>query len=229
MTFPSRIDVATATAINSTTLNVTMPTFYAGSLILALYFQLGSAGGTGWPAGWSTALQYNPGGSGTPTLWARYWVATCAGQGNFTVTYGASQMIALSVMSFENWSGVYTPEASSGANSSGNRPDPDALTPSGWGTGPWDVQWFALGGCIDASQVVSAWNPSYTLYREEVLADSTLDSLLQVSARNLNASSEDPGQWLNSASGNWYAATVGVMGGTTGGRKTSRLLKLGVR
>lgn len=210
MAFPQvRSTVGTNTAVNGTSKTITLPpTISAGDLLLICLVCDGVPNIT-WPGGWTQVKDLNG-------AQVRLYVATkdtaAAGTEDGTtisITLSATEMHAARSWAIFDYDTAVGPEFSTGYNPGVNtaNPDPDALTPS-WGAD--DTLWIAFEGYDVGTSTVTAYPTTYPDNRLNDRGNAAAGAGLGVASRNLNAASDDPGTFTNSASSRAVAVTIGI-------------------
>jgi len=103
-------------------------------------------------------------------------------------------------------SGSNPPEVSTVATGNSANPDPASLTPTG---GAKDYLWIACEG-NDRNYYATAWPSSYSIDQQSEYFDGAAGCNVGAAARELNASSENPGTFTISTSEQWIACVVAI-------------------
>lgn len=191
----------------TTDLVVDLPaSIVSGELLLLFVAGNQSGGQLGTPTGWTLLDAQNADGS----QWLHVFRRTADGGEGATVSIPASTSGAAVASSWalriSGWNNV---EISLGVSNTTSSVDPDGLTPS-WGA--LDTRWYAvgLGQGSTNTPVFSASPTNYGAIQDNSQNTTDLVSL-GYAARNLNASTEDPGAFsTTNAVAAWAAFTVGV-------------------
>lgn len=197
---------ATSAAGTSHTINVPSG-IVSGNLLIAVTVFDGTPTISDWPAGWTEIYGLN---SGTAIRGeARYRVAT-GGESNFSLTSSVSENSAHQSYRITGFSGTPEDDETTGFS---NTPDGTLLTPS-WGAD--DTLWIALSS-HDVQTVSAIPDPPYTSIRaEDHSSDAGGNVGIQGIYRNLNATSETPGDFTLSGADDWITATIGIQPGAAG-------------
>jgi len=202
-------------SIAATSHLVAMPAVVlVGELLVTEFVNPGDATVT-TPAGW-TQLHATANGT-TARLGSYYRIAGALdGGATFDFVTSASKRAVAHVYRVSGWHGTTPPEVGTAATGSSTTPDPPTLTPS-WGAA--DTLWLAVAGSAGAV-TVTTYPTSYT----DGVDDNTTgaNSVMVGSARRqLNGTSDDPGTFTVSATGNWVAQTVAIRPGGGGTAHTA--------
>lgn len=192
---------------NTTNHTGTMPPgVVSGNLIIA---NLSMDGNTtlGWPAGWTVLSPItNSGGDGTSEV--RYRIADGSEAGHIVVTTPASEACSFAMYRITDWHGTTPPEAGTPNTGSSQNPDAPSLSPS-WGAED-NLYIFIAAWGSSISNIDANYPANYTLSQ---LTDSVGNSNIPgiaMAARQLAASSDDPGAATLGASSTWVANTLVV-------------------
>lgn len=193
MAFPQVINSATSGA-TATSLNVTMPaSLVAGRLLLM--FSSYSIGANPSPSGWTQLFSLSR-SDGSVSIGAHVKIAT--GSDTATISIGVSTNIAAIVYQIDDWSGSLSEVlAAVSANNITTVDPPNLAVPLAD-----DYLWFAVAHSIGN---LTAGPTNYTDYLERVQGTSQLAT----ARRALNASAENPGLFVGTAT-NPLAGTVAV-------------------
>lgn len=214
MAFPTVQDSDTKNGTqtsNSNSWTLTYPTnIAAGDLLIAFVGSDGQPSPT-FPTGW-TAI-----GAGrwlatasAATLIAYYKIADGTESGNFTLSLSTSEQGAWRIVRITGWHGTTPPEAGTANANNTDTPDPPSLSPS-WGAA--DTLWFAAEAADGGATSVSTYPTNYTNGFSDSSGGGT-GGHLGTARRNVNATSEDPGTFLLSATEQWAAQTIAVRPGS---------------
>ena len=180
---------------------VSLPASIVSGNLLIIVFTATSGPSVTWPGGYSAFFSKIAGALG---LYAAYRQADGTEGGTITVTTDASVRSSHASYRIAGHKPPATqvPEASAGAFGSDVNPNPSSLTPTG---GSKDYLWIAAQG-HRTSETTTGVPASYT----NGLSKETASASIGTAERQLNASSEDPGTFTVSGSGNWVACTIAI-------------------
>ena len=195
MTFPSLVGTAvyTSFATDTTSHDINLySTHTSGNLILLFFCDDGGDDMTlpTQQGTWTEIAEYTAFASKSRTgVWAKVSDGTEGGNTVDVVTSGVESGRA-AVWEIQDWGGTIATDidVSAGATSNGSSCDPDSVT-AGWGA---DDNLFISVGGSDSNDVVTTWDANYSLHRNSVNPGGN-GGVLHLSARELNASSDDPG------------------------------------
>lgn len=218
---------------NATNHTINLPASIAAGDLLLIFFvhDDGSATVTASPpADWSTLVNNRVANDAGTQARLSIWYKTASGSegATATATTTGSEGSAHVTYRITGWHGTTIPEASAAAPSSSANPDPPNLDPTNWAAE--DTLWIAAYGWDNGNITHSSYPANYTLSQLTNGWTNAGGARIAVSARQLNASAEDPGTGTLSAGEQWAAATVAVRpsGGGGGAVKIHRLETLGV-
>lgn len=203
MAFPVVQSTNTSESASGQSHVVTLPAgIVSGDLLLVQWGSGASNPGTvTFPAGWTVFFNITH-----PDFFQRFVVARRVADGgegaSITVT---SQFDSRSTHISYRISGAGTAEASTGVSGNSNFPDSDSLTPTG---GADDYLWLTAFNQRNAASVF-LFPTSYTGGLS--IATSVQDGLSGSAQRNLNAVSENPGQFQTTGGLNWLTGTFAVV------------------
>lgn len=206
MAFPSIAGTATTTTAASTTHVLNLPTSIAsGNLLLMFVYQNGSDAGFQftWPAGWTELVD----DGGLPKFGIAYRIADGGEGSTISLTSVGSNEASSVCLRITGWHGTTPPEVSTINSETTTTPNPNSLTPSGWGAE--DTLWLAaLSADFDSgSDAINAFPASYTEAASSVAASI---GVISVAYREVNATSEDPGTFTLAVSQQAKTATLAV-------------------
>lgn len=210
MAFPQvRSHIGTNTAVNGTSKTINLPaTVVAGDRLLVALVCDGAPTIT-WPGGYTERKNLN--GTNVRLYVAEKDTPAAGTEGGTTIsiTLSATEMHAARSWSIQDSDTSVLAEYSTGFNPGTNtaNPDPDALTPS-WGAD--DTLWIAFEGYDVGTSTVTAYPTNYASNQANDRGNAAAGAGLGVASRNLNAASEDPGTFTNSASSRAVAVTIGI-------------------
>jgi len=190
---------------------------------LIVWFRLGAGAGTGigWPAGW-TELADATDAVGSDRFAVAYRYANGSEGASIVVTHATWYKAAACAWRITGADSTTPPVISTIASSSNGHPDPPSLTPAG---GANDYLWLGIGG-IGGEQTLSSYPTNYSLgqlFASSGTADGTSDNCRAMgAARQLNAASENPGQFTMSATAGVGAYTIAVYPAPAGGGALAR-------
>lgn len=208
MAFP--VVEATATTVNETRATshpVNLPSgITAGDLLLMAFYSRGSVTIT-WPSGWTEVDQYAyTAGVKNVTGGIAYRIADGSEGSTVTVTINSSRRIAAVIWRISGADTAVAPEFSRQAGDSTN-PDSPALTPS-WGA--VDTLWLSIEGHTNGASSVTSYPANYSGGVQALSSGSAGRADAAGAYRQLNASSEDPGQFTIANTASWVAYTVSI-------------------
>lgn len=188
----------------STSHAVSLPASISSGDLLVVFTQSQSSA-TGSISGWSVLYQSGYLSEGN----AACFYKTATGSEGATATVTTSGSVKLSATTYRisagTWSG--TPEASTQTTGVSNAvPNPGSLSPS-WGK--QDTLWLAVAHFDGNGSTVSSYPTNYTNGINGV-ATGAASGCTGSAQRQLNATSEDPGNFVMSISADWAAYTVGI-------------------
>lgn len=217
---------SSARGINGTSHIVNLPASIVSGQLLLIFFNVVNTS-ISTPTNW-TLLGDIGGSSSIPKLAVFYKIADGSEGSTVTITTGVNRKSAHISFSISGYDG--NPFISSGATGTNTSPNPDSLTP---GLGARDYLWIALTGWQqDLGGVnLSAYPSNYSDNQLNILSGGSGDHPgVGVATRDLNASSEDPGNFTLSAGSptlsGWNAITVSVSPPASGGGNTSAFFQL---
>ncbi len=179
----------------------------AGDLIIA--FIAKDKGSTAnWPSPWVEIVEAS--NSIEASLFVAYLIAS-GGETSVTVTDASgpgdrSHHIAIRIPA-ASWHGTTPPEAVAAITGNSNAPNSGSLTPS-WGAA--DTLWISTFAVVDFdTNSVTSYPTNYT---DNNLSYGPTGSSagIAIASRELNAATDDPGQFTLSGGNYWVAATVAV-------------------
>jgi uncharacterized repeat protein (TIGR01451 family) len=178
----------------------------AGDLIIAFAAKDKNNTAT-WPAPWVEIVDAS--NSTEVSLFVAYLIAS-GGETSVTVTTASepdrSHHIAIRIPA-ASWHGTTPPEAAAAITGNSNAPNSGSLTPS-WGAA--DTLWISTFGLVDLdTDSVTSYPTNYT---DNNLSYGPTGSSagIAIASRELNAATDDPGQFTLSGGNFWVAATVAV-------------------
>jgi hypothetical protein len=186
---------------NDTNHIVNLPSGIAAGDLLLVFFSADGNPTITLPGGWNQLFQTVCGSAVKHGAW--YRVADGTEGASITVTTTASEMCAYTSYRIIDYAG--TPELPTAATGTTQYPNPPSLTPS-WGAK--DTLWFACYG-NDNNKTASGYPTNYGNGRNDVCTAST-GSGVATARRELNAASEDPGQFTMSAADDWVSSVIAV-------------------
>lgn len=197
--YPNILGATSGNSASTSSVAVTFPSGgSAGDLILVFIQQRDDRSVTD-PANWQRLYYLD---SGNIAGYAAYFIAT-GSDGSQSFSLSGSTAVAWNCYRIKNYTGV--PEISSIYSGTTQFPNPPALSPS-WGTKK--NLWLAFTGARSSS---AATLPSG--YSDKVESFNTTNAVLASSGRLFNTNSSDnPGAFSLSASGNAQAYTICVQG-----------------
>lgn len=204
MAFPSvGAPTASQQTTNGTTSNVTLPaSIAAGDLIIAVIAADSGAGAMTWPSPWVKLAERLD----TAHVMSVGYLIASGGETSVAVTHTTERSNHLA-WRITDWHGTTPPEASALANGNSNAPNPASLAPS-WGAD--DTLWMALATWDDSSSPSLSTYPSNYTTAQGTNATASSAGRVAGAARQLNASSEDPGAFGLSGAETWAAFTVAI-------------------
>jgi hypothetical protein len=171
-----------------------------------------------WSSGWvKTTLS-----AGTIDFVAAKKKSDGTESGNFNLSLLSAQQGAWRIFRISAWEGTLgtgmqsssgAVQLSTGVQGSSTLPNPPNLDPTNWATE--NTLWFALAAA-DGSPTFSAFPSSYTNTSGDVSGGADGASL-GIARLILNTSAQNPGTFTISASNDWWAATLAVRPGASGG------------
>lgn len=209
MTFPSVAAVDySEEAIDTTTHDVLLPGHAAGDLLILFASFDGGRTGTvlsGLPAGWTSVKKI---GTATGVGGECFYKIVSGTESNFTYTTNNAERSTNRTWRVTGAHASSAPEAQTTATSGfGTAIGPGALTPS-WGAE--DTLWVAWA-VIDGSRTISVFPTNYTDNQfDDPATGTTSGANVCLCSRNLNAATEDPGDYTISASTDWGVSTLAI-------------------
>lgn len=229
MAFPSAwTPVATNFDLAVTSMAVTMPAAVDSGDLLLAFVEVRTAGTWTPPSGW-TEFVAKLGGSSVGELTGFYKIADGAEDGG-TATWTASTGTSAiwQVIRVTGWHGTTPPEAASASGDFTTNPDPPTLTPS-WGAA--DTLWLEIAGNTATAALTTGASTNYSGYQDDTASSGGAQANIASASRQLNASSDDPGEFANAGSIRYWAAlTVAIQpsAGGGGGGATPTLMLMGM-
>lgn len=200
MAFPSIGSSTSNGTAASTTHAVSLPASIAAGDLLIAAVRVGNGAPYTWPAGWNPIVDVGALGIA--------WRAADGSEGaSVSVTSSTSNSGACSSYRITGADTTAGAEATAGTSTSTTNPDPPSLAPS-WGSA--DVLWFAYTTRSNTT-VPTSFPTNYSLGQISQ-NNSAGNTSLHSCARQLTASSEDPGTFSFSTSSASLPATVAVKG-----------------
>lgn len=102
---------------------------------------------------------------------------------------------------------ITPPEASVGASQDNSTPNPDSLTVSG---GSDEYLWIAVAGSDDGTDLYTSYPVDYGNGESYQSAESSVGCNVAVARRELEAETENPGNFVIENNERWYAVTIAV-------------------
>lgn len=199
MTFPTINTPVLAATGSGTTLTASMPATVTAGQRLMMGVRFSSSGAITMPAGW-TLVASSTAAAPACAVFEKKSAAGTEGGTTVNVTGPSSSNFASFAVTVDGSDTAAAAEGSGVAGGVSTTPDPPSVTPS-WGAA--DTLWIAFQGNVSGSSV-SAYPTNYTL------AQATA-ARIGVAARQLNASSENPGTFTTGGGGTtWQAFTIAV-------------------
>ena len=161
---------------------------------------------SGMPSGWVLLSRQTQAAQTVTEVW---YLIAAGGEGNFTFTssLGRESMTRVLRVTAATWHGTTPPEAAAVEGATVN-PDPPSLNPAGWGAE--DTLWIAHHG-TDRNRVTSVYPTNYADNQFQARSSNTTNAAHHgIATRELNAASDDPGQFTIDAADQWTAHTVAV-------------------
>lgn len=193
-----------------TSFNITMPgTTIAGRLLLA-FIGSGSNTSNGKPADWMTL--YNT--AGNPGIYYKFADGTEGGT-TPTFTQSSGGWWKAQVLEISGAHASSPPEVSTQANGTTSTPNPPAATPSWGAEDNLFIEVLAMTHLFGTDRTVSSWSTNYTGSTGGASDGGTAgdggQDFIDFATRNLNATTDDPGDiTLSGAINAWKTVTVVV-------------------
>lgn len=209
MAFPTIVTSAESIdGTNQTDHVVDLPSGIVSGDLLVAYVAFDGNDSIAWPGGWNEIFDAkNSTNNGIAVAWRD---ADGLEDATITVTTPTSEQTAHVVyrISGAEAGATQVPEITSGATGNSANPDSTSLPPTG---GAKDYLWTSAFG-IDSNRTVSTYPTNYTLGQHDIVSSDSGANATSIgtSSRNLNAASEDPGQYVVSSLDYWIAVTVAV-------------------
>lgn len=208
MAFPSIAATNTTNGAAATNKSCNLPSGIQSGNLLLLWIRSNGADTHTTPSGWSDLVKNNTADASDDTTSLFYKIAS--GSEGSTVTVNGTASLKFSSLSWRV-TGAHQTTAPNVATATGtsSTPDPPSLTPSG---GTKDYLWIAIYG-IEGTSTLSSYPANYSSNQITVATSGSTaatNSRSGAAARQLNASSENPGTFTASASEDWTAVTVAV-------------------
>lgn len=206
MSFPQVAATNSSTETgNETTHTVSLPSNIQSGNLLIVVFATDGDNTIIWPEGWNEIFEVS---GGALAFLGVAWRKADGNEGaSITVTSSSSEQsahISYRITGHEDPLSQ-PPEVSSGETGSNATPDPDSLTPTG---GTEDYLWIAATGIGKTPSIVSY--PTNYSSGIECLSDGTGGCVNATAQRELNSTSENPGVFTVSSTGEWVACTIAI-------------------
>lgn len=207
MAFPQVASTAfDADTGDTTTHDATIPSGTAsGDLLImlaGLYWPTDEPSVTGMPSGWTQLASDAETGKAKAEVWYKISDGT---ETDFTYgSDGVSTACKTRMLRITDWHGTTPPEEAGTNGPFDAQPDPPSLTPS-WGAE--DTLWIVFAS-VDSGRF-TAWPTNYSDNQHEDDFGSTFAGVASAT-RELNAASEDPGEFTTDNNGGWGAQTIAV-------------------
>ena len=206
-TFPTVVASTTSEESDNSTFTVLLPAgIQAGDLIIAFAAKDKNNTST-WPVPWVEIVDASNGIEGS--LFVAYLIAS-GGETSVTVATtpnpDRSHHIAIRIPAAA-WHGTTPPEVAAAVTGNSGAPNSGSLTPS-WGAA--DTLWISTFAFVDLDSASVTGYP--TNYTDNNLSHTPLGTAagITIASRELNAVTDDPGQFTVSAANYWIASTLAV-------------------
>ncbi len=176
-------------AVGGTSHAVNLPTGISVGDLLLIFMSINNGSTITDPSGWVVLESHL--NNDDHRIYAR--IADGSEGSTVTVTLNTTKMasaVSYRITGGRNGTSSSEIAVSSAVDASTTTPDPPNLAPS-WGSD--DNLWIALTLASDGNWTLSSYPTNYTLGQQNVQTDSGAGNSVTVAARNLTASSEDPG------------------------------------
>lgn len=208
MAFPA-ISVVTSTAFTTsvTSMSVNLPASISSGDLLLAFVEVRNSGTWTVPTDW-VEFKAQLGGGSVGELTAFYKIATGSEGSTASWTASTGTTAIWQVYKVTSWHGTTPPEASSSSGDFTTNPNPPSITPS-WGAD--DTLWVEVAGNTATSTFVTGASTNYSGYDLDTASTGGAQCNIASAYRELNATSEDPGEMTNPGSIRWWAAmTIAV-------------------
>jgi hypothetical protein len=187
--------------------NIDLPTSIASGDLIIAFFGKDHDNTATWPDPWEEIVDASNGT--VSSMHVAYLIAT-GGETSVTVTTSdteRSHHIAIRIPA-ASWHGTTPPEVSSTiATGNSQYPNSASLTPS-WGSE--DTLWISTAAFADFDEVTLTSYPSSYSDNQNFYGPTGSSCGIGIASRELNTTSQDPGQFTMSAGRPWIAATIAV-------------------
>ena len=202
---------------NTVTHPINLPaSVVSGDLLIVLIEVDGNPTISGWPANWNQ--MFIDSCSATDKFEGRYKIAI-GGETSFNLTTSANEQSAHQSFKITGYTG--NPEAVAFKNTtncpsagSNTTPDPANLDPSTWGLAK--TLWIAAvgrgSGLVATNPYPGGYPASYTDPMTTQTSTAGVGGTVDTARRNLEVSSENPGNFTVSSGQYWVAATIAIQG-----------------
>ncbi len=211
MTFP--VIAGTSSGVDNTadtSLSITLPGGYSVDDLLIIFAEFDRATSSftvTTPTGWTELESDDYGSYYRVRVW--YRVATGSEGASVTVTISDNARAGYVVYDITGYDSVPESNSAVGMGGGSTTPDPPSLSPS-WGSD--DTLFIAFAACQDED--FTAYPSNYSLSQ---LTEHGTNASVAVAARDLAASSDNPGTFTIASKSPWLAYTIAVKPGTSGG------------
>ena len=208
MSFPAiRSSAVSSEATDQTSHTVNLPATVELNDLLLVFFACDGNTAVSWPGSWVELFEKQNTVSGTPTLSVGYLQADGTEDGTtITVTTAASERSAHRSHAISGAELVANQAPEAGTAESGSSANPTHPSAAATG-GAKDILWWAVYGCDDGTTTLTG-TPSNYGNAENIQSDGATGCCVGSTRRELNASSEDPGNSTLSGSVPWAGNTI---------------------